>query len=207
MRTRKWWVEQIWIGSIVIATHLLMALALNRFLRLDLPAASAREDEALQVVFVSPPRDTRARPPAASSARAAPTSTAAPAPRPTRALPAPAATPAVVATPEPLAGRPLSAVYVQQAGRLRERPPPGLEPQADAFASRSPRLPGAGATLGVPMREPISAASVIEKVGSLFGGRSSPCPDNRKDIAALAVGGDRAALERAVDYERRYCRP
>lgn len=205
MRTRKWWVEQTWIGSLVIATHLLMALALNRFLRFDPPAASAREDEALQVVFVSSPRDTRAPTPAPSSARAAPT--AAPAPRATRALPAPAATPTVEAAPEPLGGRPLSAVYLQQAGRPRDRPPPGLEPQADAFASRNPRLPGAGATLGVPMREPISAASVIEKVGSLFGGRSSPCPDNRKDIAALAVGGDRAALERAVDYERRYCRP
>lgn len=205
MRTRKWWVEQTWIGALVIATHLLMALALNRFLRFDPPAASAREDEALQVLFVSSPRRTNTPAPAPSSARAAAASL--PPARTRPAPPAPATATTVEAAPEPLAGRPLSAVYVQQAGRQRERPPPGLEPQSEAFASRSPRLPGAGATLGVPMREAISAASVIEKVGSLFGGRSSPCPDNRKDIAALATGDDRAALERAVDYERRYCRP
>lgn len=205
MRTRKWWYEQTWIGSLVIVTHLLMALALNRFLRFDPPAASTRADEALQVVFVSSPRDTSAPAPAPPTARAAATTARPPRTRPTP--PAPATAPTVEAATEPLAGRPLSAVYVQQAGRQHERPPPGMEPQAEAFASRSPRLPGAGATLGVPMREPISAASVIEKVGSLFGGRSSPCPDNRKDIAALATTGDRAALERAVDYERRYCRP
>lgn len=205
MRTRKWWCEQTLIGSIVIATHLLMGLALNRFLRVDPSAPGTAADEPLQVVFLPPPRTQRASPSAAAARRV---ETPQPPVHRTPNAPPPAIVAAPVApAPKLESGRPLSAVYVQQAGRERERPPPGLREERDLFANRAPRLPGEGATLGVPMREPISTAAVIEKVGSLFGGRSSPCPDNRKDIAALATTGDRAALERAVDYERRYCRP
>lgn len=205
MRTRKWWCEQTLIGSIVIATHLLMGLALNRFLRFDPSTSETVADEPLQVVFLPPPRTQRASPPTAAAPRVE--TPKPPAHRTPNAPPPTVVAAPVAATPELESGRPLSAVYVQQAGRERERPPPGMREERDLFANRAPRLPGEGATLGVAMREPISAAAVIEKVGSLFGGRSSPCPDNRKDIAALATTGDRAALERAVDYERRYCRP
>ncbi|WP_157510331.1 hypothetical protein [Lysobacter sp. Root559] len=207
MRTRSGWSEQTLAVAVVVVTHLLMVMTLNRYLRSDPPTPSADDEEPLLLVFLPPPR------PAATSTVAAPAQHPPRASQTLRPVPArtatpPAASPVVADAAAPLAGRPLTAVYMQQVGGLRERPPPGLDTQrADPFAKRRPTLPGAGATLGVAMREPISAAKVVDAIGSLFGGPSSPCPDNRKDIAALATGDDRAALDRAVDYERRYCRP
>lgn len=207
MRTRSGWNEQLLAVAAVVVTHLLMVMTLNRYLRFDPPAPSADEEEPLLVVFLPPPR------PAATATVAAPGQHP---PRPsqslrsvpTRTATPPAASTVVADTAAPLTGRPLTAVYLQQVGGLRERPPPGLDADpADPFAKRTPTLPGAGKTLGVAMRDPISAAKVVDAIGGLFGGRTSPCPDNRKDIAALATGDDRAALDRAVDYERRYCRP
>ena len=207
MRIRSGWNERTLAVAVVIVTHLLMAVILNRYLRFDPPTPSADDEEPLQVVFLPPPR------PAATATVAAPSQHPPRAsqtlrPVPTRAATPPAASTVVADAAVPLPGRPLTAVYVQQVGGLRERPPPGLDTDpADPFAKRTPALPGAGKTLGVRMRDPISAAKVVDAIGGLFGGRSSPCPDNRKDIAALATGDDRAALDRAVDYERRYCRP
>lgn len=207
MRTRSGWNERTLAIAVVIATHLLMVMTLNRYLRFDPPTPSADDEEPLLVVFLPPPRPTATTTVAAPRQHPPPPSqTLRPVPT-TRTAPAPAAS-AVVVDTAPVSGRPLSAVYVQQAGRLRTGSPPGIDQDAaDPFAKRTPALPGAGATLGVPMREPMSAGRVVDAIGGLFGGRTSPCPDNRKDIAALATGGDRAALERAVDYERRYCRP
>lgn len=207
MRTRSGWSEQTLAIAVVVVTHLLMVMTLNRYLRSDPPTPSADDEEPLLLVFLPPPR------PAATSTIAAPAQHPPRASQTLRPVPARTATPPAASTvvadaAAPLAGRPLTAVYVQQLGGLREKPPPGLDTErADPFAKRTPTLPGAGATLGVAMREPISAAKVVNAIGKLFGGPSSPCPDNRKDIAALATGDDRAALDRAVDYERRYCRP
>ncbi|RDZ27382.1 hypothetical protein [Lysobacter silvisoli] len=204
MRTRTWWCDQALAAAIVIATHLLIVLGLNRYLRPEPAAAEPAPEDALQVRFVP-----RSRPPAATPSPSPAPIAARPrrdtriAPQQARPMPpAPIDIPADAAAPQ---ARPLSAVYLPPAAPAR--PPPGMQTDADPFAKRTPRLPGAGATLGLPMREPMSAANAVEAVGKLFGGRSSPCPENRADIAALAAGGDRAALERAVDFERRYCRP
>ena len=103
----------------------------------------------------------------------------------------------------------MTAVFIAQAAQQAAASAPPPTP-ADPFANRPVNLPGeAGTTrLRVRMREPRSVARVVEGIGALFGGPGpDPCAEARANIAALGPGDDRAALEREVDFERRYCRP
>lgn len=80
-------------------------------------------------------------------------------------------------------------------------------PTVNAFDREPPPLPGQGAQR-FKMAPPRSLASTVENIGRLFGGRGEdPCARTRDNIRELGVQGDSAALQREVDYERRYCRP
>jgi len=58
------------------------------------------------------------------------------------------------------------------------------------------------------MREPPSPARVVALIGVLFGADGvTGCTKIEDEIAGYASSEDRAALERAIGYERQLCRP
>lgn len=99
----------------------------------------------------------------------------------------------------------LSAVLVEPAPDWTARPPGS--PSSDPFASRSPPLPGQNAQT-FRMREPPSPARMVARIGVLFGADGKTgCSEIGNEIAGYTQAGDRAALQRAIEYERRHCRP
>lgn len=99
----------------------------------------------------------------------------------------------------------MTAIFLQQARDWADRHPEGV--QGDPFAKRNPPLPGRGAQR-FRMREPPSPARVVAMVGVLFGADGvTGCTGIEDEIAGYASANDRAALERAMAYERQLCRP
>ncbi|HSM11494.1 MAG TPA: hypothetical protein VK827_07995, partial [Lysobacter sp.] len=77
---------------------------------------------------------------------------------------------------------------------------------ADPLANRVAALPGRPANR-FRMPAPLSAADVVGFIGQTFGNGEDPCVLNRADLAAYATGRDARAMELAVDFDRRHCRP
>ena len=58
------------------------------------------------------------------------------------------------------------------------------------------------------MREPPSPALLVARIGILFGADGVTGGTKIEDeVAGYANSEDRAALQKAIEYERRHCRP
>ncbi len=105
--------------------------------------------------------------------------------------------------PEP--SRPLSAVFIEQGKALERRQP------VDDFGHNplTASVPSLGDTNErIRMREPMTAAKVVARIGQVFGGpgyETSPCPRIRRNIAALGTGGDSELLQEEVRRHRQFC--
>lgn len=191
----------------------MVALAVNGWLAWQLhallspqPAAMVVEAEPLQVVLVAAvPR--RAVVVAVARRHAA---TGNPSPVVARALEARARP--EVAPPEPPAdltpARPMTAVYVQQAGQWAAQHPQETLPD-DPFANRHVPLASQSRSR-FRLSRPITTADALAKIGRLFAGdgyTTDDCAAIRGRVVGLVAGGDAAAAQQDLDYERRYCRP
>lgn len=110
--------------------------------------------------------------------------------------------------PDPMASRPMSALYLAQLRQAAGEELDAAIATHDPLADRAVHLPGKAANR-FRMREPMSAARAIAMVGQLFGGNdpAEPCRRNRTEIAALGTQGDSRRLQQELDFERRWCRP
>lgn len=108
------------------------------------------------------------------------------------------------ADPAPIAGA-TTAVFLQQArdwGESQSEKVPG-----DPFARSTPPLPGSGAQR-FRLREPPSPARLVARIGIIFGADGvTGCTKIQDRVAGYANSGDRVALQAAIEYERRLCRP
>lgn len=196
---------------LLLVLHALFGWMLTRIARIK-PIPHA--DSALQVVYLQPSaRDVRrehdelAIPPPASLSDATRSG------RPPRVesakplAPVVARTGAVTATPRPGS---LSAVFIEQARQSAASQARDASPPVDPFASRRTQLPGAGGGR-FRMRRQRTPEDVVNAVASyLFapkGYEQDPCPRNRANIDALITGGDSAALQDELAFERSHCRP
>lgn len=109
---------------------------------------------------------------------------------------------------DPMAPRPMSAVYLAQIRHAAADEMAAAIAAPDPLADRTVRLPGR-AVHRFRMSEPMSAARAVARVGQLFGGSdpAEPCRSNRAQIAALGTQGDSKRLQQELDFERRLCRP
>lgn len=164
---------------------------------------AAADEAALQAVWIV--RLPPARPADAEPATRR-TPQRAPGPRPSVTRP-------TEPTPPPLreaagtdGARPMSAVYLLQA--RRNATDAVVPAPRDPFEDRHSRLPGEGSAR-FRMKSPTSVAGVVSAVGGMFGARDpdEPCREHRRNIGAMALDGDSAALQHQLEYERRFCRP
>ncbi|HEY5614225.1 MAG TPA: hypothetical protein VIK70_11590 [Lysobacter sp.] len=104
----------------------------------------------------------------------------------------------------PVPARPMTAVYLQQAGQWAQEHPVAA-PQVDPFADRRVALRDQAASR-FRLKRPVSVADAVAMVGVAFGNPPHPCVRNPDDVAGYATGGDALALQMALDVER-HCRP
>lgn len=189
---------------VVAAVHAGLGWLLLRASIVRVPAGTLGDD-ALQLTWIEPPSPAD---PGTPADRAAPVRGMGRKPE-RRVVRAPiegAAAPVVPQPPAPAAG--LSAVFLEQARRLTHAAPGGAV-AADPFANRDARLPGHEAS-AFRMREPRSLQGALRKVGALFGGAgysTDPCPQIRKNVAALGngEGSERELLQEELRRQRAYC--
>jgi hypothetical protein len=98
-----------------------------------------------------------------------------------------------------------TAVFLQQARDWGERQ--AVKVPGDPFAKSTPPLPGGGAQR-FRLREPPSPARLVARIGIIFGADGvTGCTKIQDRVAGYANSGDRVALQAALEYERRLCRP
>lgn len=103
-------------------------------------------------------------------------------------------------------GKAVTAAFVEQARDWARHHAPA-EVQAAPFANRIAALPGRPAQT-FRMHDPLSPADVVARIGVLFGADGvTSCTGIEDRIAGYATSGSRAALQEAIDYEKRRCRP
>ena len=108
------------------------------------------------------------------------------------------------AAPAPVPARPMTAVYLQQAGQWAQDHPVAAA-LVDPFANRRVTLRDQAASR-FRLKRPVSVADAVAAVGVAFGNPPHPCIRNPDDVAGYATGGDELALRMALDVER-HCRP
>jgi len=108
------------------------------------------------------------------------------------------------AAPAPVPARPMTAVYLQQAGQWVQDHPVAAA-LVDPFANRRVALRDQAASR-FRLKRPVSVADAVAAVGVAFGNPPHPCIRNPDDVAGYATGGDELALRMALDVER-HCRP
>ena len=200
MQTGKWRERGIAWGAVVL-WHAVAGWWLLRTMHV---VGTRADDEALQIVFVDrtmPPAPARA---AAVVRHLSRTPRTRPPARSARVV---TISPSVHTSP-PESTRPLSAVFLDQARLVAGHPPGTFERQP--FDRTAARLPGEG-TDRFRMRSAITPQSAIVWVSKhLFypvGYTADPCPRNRENIGNLGAGGDVAAMQQEVEFERQHCRP
>jgi hypothetical protein len=80
---------------------------------------------------------------------------------------------------------------------------------SDPLRNRRAQLPGGDRRGSFRMKEPVSAARIVERIGQVFGNRPV-CPDIQGRIAGLltaASDGERELLDEELRRDREYCRP
>ncbi len=206
-RRRDRWVQVAVLAACSLA-HVLLGLWLARPLRSPPP-----HDVALEVSFI--PTAHRADPPPPFPV--APSRPATPgAADPTRA-PTPSAPPdpaTARTSPEPLRTTRPDTARLLDVAEMAARAAAGPMRSAgrDPTRRRAAKLPGRALPYTpepIVLRDPITPATIVAIVGSLFGGNYDPCPDTRSKILDLTSRNDpRDADELMVliDRERRRCR-
>lgn len=124
-------------------------------------------------------------------------------PRRVHARPDLTATDAPAAAP-PAPARPMTALYLQQAGQWAQEHPVS-PPRSEPFANRRVALRDQAAGR-FRLKRLVSVADAVALVGMAFGNPPHPCIRNPDDVAGYATGGDALALRMALDVER-HCRP
>jgi hypothetical protein len=79
----------------------------------------------------------------------------------------------------------------------------------DPLRNRRAQLPGGDRRGSFRMKEPVSAASIVERIGEAFGNRPV-CPDIQGRIAGLLTATsdrERELLDEELRRDRAYCRP
>lgn len=199
MRTRTWRNSSIAWGM-VLAWHGLLVWTLLRSPGID---HAHNDGRALQVVWITAPV------PAAIAGVQSPTVARLHSQRRDKRAPIDTArrAPAALQSADP---QPLSATFLEQAHALVQQQASIDFGSRDPLASRPTQLPGAGAGR-FRMRPQRSARDLVAAVGGyLFapkGYESDPCPRNRENIGNMMAGGDSAALQQELEFERRHCRP
>lgn len=200
-----------WLQVAVLATcsvaHVLLGLWLAQPVHLSPP-----KDVALEVTFI--PAATRA---AAPAFPLAPLQSAAPraagrvrVPTPSAPPDLPTRQPTEEARPsaQPDTARLLDVAEMAAraaAGPMRSAP-------RDPTRRRVPNLPGRAKPYtpeAIVLRDPITPATVVAMVGTLFGGNYDPCPDTRSKIRDLTSRNDPRDADELmilIDRERRRCR-
>ena len=200
MQTGKWRERSIAWGAVVL-WHAVAGWWLLRTMHVE---GARLDDEALQIVFVG---RTTAPAPAPAAAVLRHLSRTRRIRSPVRSARMVTISPSVDTSP-PESTRPLSAVFLDQAHLATEHQPGTFEREP---LDRIPvPLPGEG-TDRFRMRSAITPQSAIVWVSKhLFypvGYTADPCPRTRENIGNLGAGGDVAALQQEVEFERRHCRP
>ena len=188
---------------LLLVLHGLFGWMLTRIAHVPPPP---RADSDLQVVYVqSIARDARRELRELSIAPGK--RLAADAARPDSPPPAPTAPAGAV--PATTTTRSSPAVLIEQGRQAIARQAQDDFAPADPFASRRARLPGAGGGR-FRMRKQRTPEEVVNAVvGYLFapqGYEQDPCPRNRSNIDGLITRGDSPALQRELEFERKYCR-
>ncbi|MFC3550579.1 hypothetical protein ACFOLC_06065 [Lysobacter cavernae] len=189
-------------SGVVILVHVALGAILARLLHGAATADAAADPPPTYVEFI--PRRSHA----GKATSPMPPSPRPPTPRIARDTPLAPTPPTATAADPPPANRSLSAVLIGQARDWAERKARAEALPVDPF-ERPHRLQGVPAER-FHMREPLSVASVVDRIGSVFyapGSERDPCPRNRQHIAALATGGGEKALQQEIEFERRHCRP
>lgn len=169
----------------------------------------ARSNDALQVVWIErplpvampvPPTDTAPLPATKTSGTRRAIESA--------ATSRPSAAPAAAPATEPLAGRPLSWVFVEQGRALAEA-------QHGHDFVRNPLVDRQAVRIDVSperfrMRDPMTPAKVVAAIGILFGGagyETDPCPRIHRNLGHLITAGrDDPALQEELRRHQRFCR-
>ena len=202
--TRTFQGDHVIAAIIVVIIHLVTAWGLARLLRGEASTEVTSATHVTRIHFIHRPR----QPPAT----AMPPPTGMESPRRRRST-------ASVSNPPPdehVEAAParsgaLSAVLIGQARQWARQQARSEAGHGDAFGRANPLSDEFRPTHGrFRFREPLSVATVVDKIGMVFGGagyEADPCPQNRRNIAELAPQGESAALQQEVEFERRYCRP
>lgn len=204
-RKRDRWLQVAVLTTCSLA-HVLLGLWLARPVRLSPP-----HDVVLEVSFIPAATRTTApafplAPPRPATPRAAgrmraPTPSAPPDP-PTRQPPA-----------ETLPSAQLDTARLLDVADMAARAAAGPMQSAprDPTRRRVPKLPGRAAPYtpeAIVLRDPITPATVVAMVGSLFGGNYDPCPDTLSKIRDLTSRNDPRDADELmilIDRERRRC--
>lgn len=208
-KTRK-----LYRDVVVAALASMLANAWIAWVLLSPPHYPVATDDVVLIVDFEPvtkhvdvPRDAE---PSADARAHAPRVQHGPAPvrlsnRPEGTVSAPPSNPAEEAQESKPASGQTTAVFLQQAREWGERNREDLK--SDPFSKRTPALPGRSAQM-FRLREPPSPARLVARIGVLFGADGvTGCTKIDDRVAGYANSGDRAALEMALEYERRLCRP
>ena len=199
-----------WVQVMVLVTcslaHVLLGLWLARPMQLSPP-----HDVALEVSFIPAARlapapafpiaPSRPAPPRAAERARAPTPSAPPDPPAERE---PAET---LRTTLPDTARLLDVADMA----ARAAAGPMRSTTRDPTRRRAAKLPGRAAPYtpeAIVLRDPITPATVVAIVGSLFGGNYNPCPDTRSKIEDLTSRNDPRDADELmilIDRERRRC--
>lgn len=167
--------------------------------------ASKRESRPLEVVWIERPAP---KPPVAMDVPdIAPASPIAPPPAPSPSRPRRDALQAVEIDAAPVAAEtrlPTAADLLEQAGQwARDQAPAADFAHAPLRRRVAPRADGRFA-----MRQSISPEDVVKGIGQLLGGAGyteTPCPQIRRNIANLGIGGDAELAAEEIRRLQQHC--
>ena len=205
-RTRGPGIDHAVASAVAVAVHVALAVWLLWWRDMDGPPQG--RDEALQVAWIERPRPAvAATPPRDQSTSSDAAKPQAPRVPPETAPARIAAAPTAPSPSEPMPARPLSAVFIEQ-GRVLAQAQHGHDftrnPLADAQAVRIDAAPER-----IRMKDPMTPAKVVAKIGVLFGGagyETDPCPRIRRNLGNLATAGrDDEGLQEELRRHRQFC--
>lgn len=187
-----------WLGVVVVHAGLFWLLSFQGR-TLQTPSVGER----LRLVFVQPAKRLAAHPPPPPARMRPSTGPRIPVvPRPIDE----AISAAPSATSPPASSAPVRTLIDQAGQVVRDQTPPSFA--SDPLRNRHAQLPGGDRPGSLRMKEALSAARIVERIGEAFGNRPV-CPDIQGRITGLltATSDERELLDEELRRDRAHCRP